>query len=142
MFVGPFGWLIHSLNAIPIDREGFGLGGVKETLKRLKRGEAVVVFPEGTRSLDGEVAAFKPGICTIARRGQAALLPVGIDGAYDAWPRRRKLPRPERIQVCVGAPISADEVRRLSDEQLLDELHRRICACRLLARANRQNTAT
>ena len=58
---GPFGWLIAFLDAIPIDRDGFGIGGIKETLRRLKRGEMVVVFPEGTRSPDGELQSLKPG---------------------------------------------------------------------------------
>jgi 1-acyl-sn-glycerol-3-phosphate acyltransferase len=129
-----FRWLIRSLNAIPIDREGFGLSGIKETLKRLKRGEAVVVFPEGTRTLDGEVAELKPGICAIARRGKAALLPVGIDGAFDAWPRWQKLPGTARIHVNLGRPLSPEEVRRLSDEELIAELQRRIRECHRRAR--------
>src|SRR5580704_9941388 len=56
----PFRWLIQSLDAIAIDREGSGLAGLKETLRRLKRGEMVLIFPEGTRTSDGEVAALKP----------------------------------------------------------------------------------
>jgi 1-acyl-sn-glycerol-3-phosphate acyltransferase len=135
----PFRWLIRSLNAIPIDREGFGLSGLKETLKRLKRGEAVVVFPEGTRTPDGEVAPFKPGICAIARRGRAVILPVGIDGAFAAWPRGQKLPGRARIHVHVGEPISPDEVRDLNDEELIAELHRRISACQRNARASRHS---
>ena len=50
---GPFGWLIHSVNAIPLDTQGTAFGGIKETLRRLKWGEMVVVFPEGGRSWDG-----------------------------------------------------------------------------------------
>ena len=130
----PFRWLIRSLNAIPIDREGFGLSGIKETLRRLKRGEAVVVFPEGTRTPDGEIAELKSGICAIARRGKAALLPVGLDGAYDAWPRWQKLPGRARIHVNVGPPISPEEVRGLSDDELIAELDRRMRACHRRAR--------
>ena len=59
--LAPFRWLIQSLDAIPIDREGVGLAGIKETLKRLKRGEMVVVFPEGTRTDDGSVEAGLAG---------------------------------------------------------------------------------
>ncbi len=58
-----FGPLIRYLEAIPIDRDGFGLSGIKETLKRLKRGEMVLIFPEGTRTLDGQVGPLKPGFC-------------------------------------------------------------------------------
>jgi 1-acyl-sn-glycerol-3-phosphate acyltransferase len=131
----PFRWLIQSLNAIPIDREGFGLSGIKETLRRLKRGEAVLVFPEGTRTSDGEVAPLKPGFCTIARRGKVPLLPVAIEGAFDAWPRRQKLPRISMIHVSVGPPIMPEEIRQLSDDELLAELQRRIGDCHAQARA-------
>src|SRR6266446_5928883 len=46
----PLRWLIRSLSAMPIDREGLGISGLKETLRRLRRGEIVVIFPEGTRT--------------------------------------------------------------------------------------------
>ena len=49
---GPLGWLLDFVNTIPVEREGFGVGGIRETLRRLKRGEMVLLFPEGTRSLD------------------------------------------------------------------------------------------
>ena len=64
----PLRWLLESLEVIPIDREGSGFGGLKETLKRLKRGEIVVLFPEGTRTPDGEVHSMKPGFCALAKR--------------------------------------------------------------------------
>ena len=89
-----FRWMVAALDAIPIDREGGGLGGLKETLKRLKRGEMVLLFPEGTRTPDGEVHAIKPGFCAIARRAAVPLVPVALDGAFDAWPRQRRFPRP------------------------------------------------
>ena len=57
----PFRWLIQSLDAIPIDREGVGLSGLKETLRRLKQDELVLIFPEGTRTRDGEISPLKPG---------------------------------------------------------------------------------
>src|SRR5262249_18348265 len=74
----PFRWLINSFDAIPIDREGIGLGGLKESLKRLKDGEMLLIFPEGTRTRDGEVGRLKPGFLALARRAKAPLLPVGL----------------------------------------------------------------
>lgn len=65
-----FGRIIRYLDAIPVDRDGMSLGGIKETLKRLKKGEGVVVFPEGTRSEDGRIGLLKPGFCVLARRGR------------------------------------------------------------------------
>ena len=56
-------WLMRSLDGFPIDREGTGISGLKETLRRLKHGQVVVLFPEGTRTRDGEVQPIKPGFC-------------------------------------------------------------------------------
>ncbi len=58
----PFRWLINWYGAIPIEREGLGIGGLKEMLRRLKREELVLMFPEGTRTVDGEVGRLHPGI--------------------------------------------------------------------------------
>lgn len=129
-----FRWLIEFLDAIPIDREGGGLGGLKETLKRLKRGELVLIFPEGTRTRDGEVAALKPGFVALARRSKTPLLPVAVDGAYEAWPRDAKFPRRSRVGVSIGPPLMPEYVRTLTDEQLVAELERRIRHCHSVAR--------
>jgi len=133
----PFRWLIQSLDAIAIDREGLGLAGLKETLRRLRRGELVLIFPEGTRTHDGEVGPLKPGFCSLARRGRVPLVPVGIDGAFDAWPRDHRWPSLAAIHVCIGEPITVDQVRQLDDDRLVAELRRRICECHERARRGR-----
>jgi 1-acyl-sn-glycerol-3-phosphate acyltransferase len=135
--VGPFGRLISFVNAIPIDREGGGIRGLKETLKRLKHGEMVLIFPEGTRSYDGELAPLKPGFLTLARRGRVPLLPLALDGTFEAWPRKALLPRPSVVRVCIGEPISPESVAAMSDKQLLAEVERRIRACHTEARRRR-----
>jgi 1-acyl-sn-glycerol-3-phosphate acyltransferase len=126
--------LIAFLDAIPIDREGGGLAGLKETLKRLKAGELVLIFPEGTRTSDGEVAPLKPGFIAVARRSRVPLIPVGLDGAFQAWPRTSPWPRPGRIAVVVGEAISPEQVAELSDDDLLAELEQRILTCHSHAR--------
>jgi 1-acyl-sn-glycerol-3-phosphate acyltransferase len=125
----PFRWLISSLDAIPLDREGLGLNGLKETLKRLKRGEMVLIFPEGTRTRDGEVGTFKPGFCALARRANVPLLPVGIEGAFNSWPRKNVLPMPAAIHIQFGPPLQPTEIDEFDDEQLVAEMRRRIAAC-------------
>ena len=124
-----FRWLIESLDAIPIDREGVGLGGLKETLKRLRRGELVLIFPEGTRTVDGAVAPLKPGFCALARRADVPLVPVAIAGAFAALPRWRSIPRPTSIHVEFGAPLTPAEIENLDDAGLVAELEARIRAC-------------
>jgi 1-acyl-sn-glycerol-3-phosphate acyltransferase len=126
--------LIWFLDAIPIDREGGGLAGLKETLRRLKGQELVLIFPEGTRTHDGEVAPLMPGFIAVARRSRVPLVPVAIDGAYQAWPRTAKFPRPTRLAVVIGPPILPSEVAELSDEDLLAELEQRILTCHAQAR--------
>lgn len=129
--------LIRYLDAIPIDREGGGLAGLKETLRRLKAGEQVLIFPEGTRTHDGEVLPLKAGFCAIARRSKTPLVPIGLDGAYQAWPRTARLPRLGRIAVVIGEPISPAQFAQLTDDQIVAELAERIRRCHRQARALR-----
>ena len=125
----PLGWLLDFVNTIPVEREGFGVGGIRETLKRLKRGEMVLLFPEGTRSPDGEIQHFKQGFATLARRSRVALVPVGVDGAYDAWPRSERFPQLGQVRVVVGKPLAPELVETLDDRELMDELKQRIIDC-------------
>jgi 1-acyl-sn-glycerol-3-phosphate acyltransferase len=130
----PFAWFIRSVGSIPIDREGSGLSGLKETLKRLRQGGAVVIFPEGTRSRDGEVAPLKPGFSALARRANVPLVPVGIEGAFAAWPRRRKFPLPAPVAIVFGPPLEPSVVASYSDRELVAEVERRIRVCHQAAR--------
>jgi 1-acyl-sn-glycerol-3-phosphate acyltransferase len=122
----PFDWLIRSLNAIPIDREGGGLAGIRATLRVLKAGGLVLMFPEGTRTRDGSVGPFRPGFTTLAVRGRAAILPVAMEGAHDAWPRHRKLPRPGTVHVHYCPPVLPDDVAGYDEPALLAELETRV----------------
>ena len=121
--------IISFLDTIPIDREGGGLSGLKETLRRLKGGDMVLIFPEGTRTSDGQLQPLKPGFIAVARRSKVPLVPVALDGAYDIWPRTSPLPRGGRLAVAIGEPISALEVSQLSDEELIEKLTRSIRQC-------------
>jgi len=133
----PFRWLIQSLDAIPIDREGLGLAGLKETLRRLKQGEMVLIFPEGTRSQDGEVASLKPGFSALAKRARVPLVPVALDGAYQAWPRDHAFPGLSTIHVHIGQPITPEEAQAFGERELVEEVERRIRACFENARTGR-----
>jgi len=132
---GLFRWVIGLYNAFPVEREGMGIGGLKETLRRLKHGEMVVIFPEGTRTEDGFVRNLQPGFCAVARRAKQPIVPLAMDGAYDAWPRKRKLPKFHPITVAIGEPISVETIQSLSDEALVDEVHQRLVDCHARARA-------
>jgi len=120
-----FGSFIRWLGAIPIDREG-GVMGVRETLRRLKLGEMILIFPEGTRTPNGQIGRFRPGFSALAFRAKAAVLPVAIQGAYEAWPRERKIPRPGVIHVHYCRPILPDQLDQFDDQTLIAEVRKRI----------------
>lgn len=133
--LAPFRWLINSLDAIPIDRDGLGLDGLKTTLRRLRDGEMVLLFPEGTRTRDGEVGRLKPGFSVLVERTGVPIVPVAIEGSYDAWPRTRRFPRLSTLQIEFGPPISAEEAAKFDDRALVFEVGQRIRACHERARA-------
>lgn len=135
---GPLKLLIESLDAIPIDRDGTGLGGLKETLRRLKQGEAVLIFAEGTRTADGQVHDFKPGFLPLVRRSGLPLVPVAIDGAWQAWPRTQAFPRAGNIHVEAGPPLTAEQIADMTDDELLAEARRRVVVCQQRARRRRR----
>lgn len=137
LFFWPLGWYIRSLGAVPVDRDGASAGGLKAALAILKAEEALVVFPEGTRSPDGKISPLKRGFCTLARRGGAFLVPVAMEGAYAAFPRGAWIPRPRRVALCFGAAMSPDEAARLTEEELIRWATDGIAACRRNAAENR-----
>jgi 1-acyl-sn-glycerol-3-phosphate acyltransferase len=100
-----FGHLIHWLGAIPFDRDETGSGEMRGIVRMLCSGAAMIFFPEGTRTPDGEIGPLKPGIALLARRSGVPVIPVAVQGAYECWPRHRKLFRPGRIRIVFGPPV-------------------------------------
>ncbi|MDR1290737.1 MAG: 1-acyl-sn-glycerol-3-phosphate acyltransferase, partial [Planctomycetaceae bacterium] len=115
----PLAWLIDSLDAIPLDIDGIGYEGIKISLKRLRNNEAILIFPEGARTWDGEIDEFKKGSLSLAKQTKSAILPTAIDGCYQSWPRTNKLPYPlGKIRVIYGQPLHYDDFKNLSEQEL------------------------
>ena len=132
-----FGFVIANLDAIPLNRDGMGIEGIKATLRKLRAGEAVVMFPEGTRTKAGELQPLKSGFITLARRSKVPLVPCGFVGAYQCLPRGGKLPHFERIRCVYGPPISSEQVAEMDDEALIDLLTERMQKCITQAEVSR-----
>jgi 1-acyl-sn-glycerol-3-phosphate acyltransferase len=128
LFFWPLSWLIRSFGAVPIDLSGTGVAGIKAILKLLRDGEAVIVFPEGTRTRDGNLQPLQSGFVAIARRASAAIVPAAIHGAFAALPRGKVVPRPRPITLAFGPAISVSEVATLSDDELTQLVRERISA--------------
>lgn len=107
----PFGWLIRRLNAVPVDREGATPAGIRTAIALLEAGVAVVVFPEGTRSPNGQLQPGKPGTGMIVLRTGAPVVPTRITGSFEAMPRGAAFPRPRKITVKFGPAMTFDELR-------------------------------
>ena len=117
-----FGGIIRSLGTIPLKLGEADISAMRNVIDVLKQGRGVCLFPEGTRSLDGKITPFKPGFGLLCRRGKAAVVPVVIDGAFESWPRHKKLFSPGSIVVCYGKPISAEQAKRMGDARLAEVL--------------------
>ncbi len=93
------------MNALPFRRQM----GARESLTVCARllahpGHVLIIFPEGTRSRTGATQPFKPGIGALLAEGGASVLPCYLEGAFRAWPKGRRLPRPVKVRLIIGAP--------------------------------------
>ncbi|MHC4241488.1 MAG: lysophospholipid acyltransferase family protein [Planctomycetota bacterium] len=117
-----FGPLITSVNAIPVKLGAPDISTMRKVIEKLKKGGGVTLFPEGTRTYDGKITPFKPGLGLLSRRGKAPIVPVVIDGAFECWPRHKKLFSPGQIHVTYGKPITVKQVRDMGDKKLAELL--------------------
>jgi 1-acyl-sn-glycerol-3-phosphate acyltransferase len=112
LFRGFGGWLYPRLNCIPVDQEGSDVAGLKTIIRLLRGGERVLLFPEGSRSIDGQLDPGEPGVGLVVAKARVPVQPVRIFGTHDVLPRGSAIPRPGKIRVVVGEPL------RFSDEEL------------------------
>lgn len=106
-----FGWYLRQLNVVPVDRDGGGAAGLKGILDRLHDGGAVILFPEGTRTGDGQLQPARAGIGLTVIKSDAPVVPVRVFGTFEAWSRHMKLPRPRRVMVKYGVPMDFKALR-------------------------------
>jgi 1-acyl-sn-glycerol-3-phosphate acyltransferase len=100
-----FGQVIPRLNAFPV-RQGAGdIGAVRETIRRLKEGHVLTVFPEGGRTETGELQPLAGGFTLIVRKVDVPVIPVGIEGSFQAWRRGKSLPQCAPVRVKFGPPM-------------------------------------
>jgi len=100
---------------MPFDRERAQLESLEDALAELARGRSVLMFPEGTRSGDGEIHEFKSGAGFLALRSRCDVLPVLIRGTHDVMGKGRLIPRRHPVEVRIGRAITAAELRELAN---------------------------
>lgn len=113
-------------NALPFDRHhqcGQCLRRCQQTLRDDRDG-ALIIFPEGTRSIDGTIGEFKRGVGEVVAGTTIPVVPCFIDGAFRTWPRHRGLPRLGKVRVTIGRPRRYAQFPRgnLSSIAIADDL--------------------
>lgn len=92
-------------------RRGLGdVGSVKACIARLGRGDVLVIFPEGRVVQGAEFGPFHPGAAFVALRAGVPVVPIGLIGIARMWPLGARWPRPSRIAVRIGEPLSAENM--------------------------------
>jgi 1-acyl-sn-glycerol-3-phosphate acyltransferase len=122
------GPILRYWDAVPVDRES-GAAGLRIILERLLSGAAIILFPEGTRSFDGNLLPARSGIGLAVIKSDAPVVPVRIFGSHCAYGRRHWLPRPRKVIVKFGKPIDFSALRaeaRVAPKPRLKQIYQEV----------------
>ncbi|MEO1367918.1 MAG: lysophospholipid acyltransferase family protein [Acidobacteriota bacterium] len=123
-------WYINAMGMVFVDRRDreAARSSVERTARAALSGKSILLFPEGTRSKDGEVGQFKSGMMAAAIAGSVPVLPVAVEGPGEAMPSGWPRLRPKRLRVAIGQPIETvdfgEDDRRLLTDRVRDEVVR------------------
>jgi 1-acyl-sn-glycerol-3-phosphate acyltransferase len=122
------GFWLRVNGAIPIRTDRPDLAAMRTARAVLAAGEALILFPEGAISRDGRPGVAHPGIIALAGAAGVPIVPVAIRGAFEAFPRWRRLPRRHPVTVVFGAPLPPPGAGRHRHQELADDLMAHITA--------------
>ncbi|MCI0449532.1 MAG: 1-acyl-sn-glycerol-3-phosphate acyltransferase [Chlorobi bacterium] len=113
------GWAMLAVGFIPIDRENIrsAMKSLDRASEKVKKGLSVVIYPEGTRTKDGDVGEFKRGMFYLADKSQADIIPVSMSGTFELMPSGSLKVKPGNVNVVIGKPV-----KYRKDKELLNEI--------------------
>jgi 1-acyl-sn-glycerol-3-phosphate acyltransferase len=123
------GWVLRHWQVVPVDRDGGGAAGLRAILDRLLAGGAIILFPEGTRTRDGKLQPARSGIGLTVIKSSAPVVPVRVFGTFDAYGRHLRFPRPRRVAVKYGQPMSFEQLRaeaKVCSKPRLKEIYQQV----------------
>jgi len=123
------GWVLHKWQAVPVNREGGGAKGLKAILDRLLAGGAIILFPEGTRSADGNLQPARSGVGLTVIKSTAPVVPARVFGTFQAYNRHMRFPRPRKVSVKYGEPMLFENLRmeaRSCTKERLKEIYQEV----------------
>jgi 1-acyl-sn-glycerol-3-phosphate acyltransferase len=113
-------YVMNAHNSISVNRGGSDRSMIREVLAGLKRGDAIGIFPEGTRTYDGKLNPGQPGIGLLVLKSGVPVAPVAVMGTYDMLPRGSKRPKRTPIRIVFGEPIQFEA--GISREEIADRI--------------------
>ncbi|HZI32861.1 MAG TPA: lysophospholipid acyltransferase family protein, partial [Candidatus Binatia bacterium] len=123
------GSVLRSWNSVPVDRDGAGAKGLKIILERLLAGGGIILFPEGTRTKDGNLLPARSGIGLTVIKSTAPVVPVRVFGTYEAYGPKHKFPRPYPVTVKYGKPMNFEALRaeaKTCDKARVKEIYQQV----------------
>jgi len=120
--------LLKQQHVLPIDRDAPELAAIRAIVRRLRNGDGLVLFPEGTRTSDGSVGRFRPGFALVAARARVPVVPVAISGGFRAWPRWQRLPAWGPVRVMYGDPLPPPDGGKAACVAAAEEVRQRVVA--------------
>lgn len=121
------------VNAMPFDRKENPRRSIELCRQVLESpGHVLILFPEGTRTLDGNVGVFKPGIGFVIAGTSFPVVPCYLDGGFRAWPKGKWLPRPRKLRLRIGPPLTFSERTPVREDAIAiaNELRESVLALR------------
>ncbi len=122
-------WVLKYMNSVPLDRDGGGGSGLKIIIERLEDGAAILLFPEGTRTQDGQLQPVRAGIGLTVIKTTAPVVPVRVFGTFEAWGRGGGLPKPLRVAIKFAKPMDFAALRaeaKTCSKQRLKEIYQQV----------------
>ena len=129
-------YLMKRFGVISVNRGESDTAAIRGAISELKNGRSVMLFPEGSRSPDGEIKEFQRGVWMLIRRGNAMVLPVAVEGTFDIWPLGGKLKLRGKVEAAAGTPISTKDLLQLGEQEGMALLKSKIESLRLVCREN------
>jgi 1-acyl-sn-glycerol-3-phosphate acyltransferase len=109
-------WLARHGGVHPVDRGAADIEAFKSAMRILEAGHVLAVFPEGTRSPDGQLQAAKDGVTVLASRSGATVVPIGVADSDRLWAKGRRLPSfTPSVTITIGEPFRLDEALSIAD---------------------------
>jgi len=122
-------WLARTLRVVVVDPDANLIPAMRAGAFGLRQGRPLILYPEGERSIDGTPRIFKKGAAILSIHMQVPIVPVAIDGFYDAWPRNKSFQKFAPLKIRIGKPImppAESEASEAAYEKLTAELKARV----------------